>query len=88
MEDEPLVSMDMESTLTTCGCKVVGTAGTLEKAKAPVERVTCDFAPLDVNVAGQSVDEIAAKLTQTNTPFAFVSGYGRADFRKVFRTRS
>ena len=48
VEDEPLVSMDMESTLTACGCEVVGTAGTLEKAKALVERVTCDVALLDV----------------------------------------
>ena len=85
VEDEPLVSMDMESTLTACGCEVVGTAGTLEKAKTLVERVTCDVALLDVNLAGQSVVEIAAKLTQKNTPFAFVSGYGRDGLPQGFQ---
>ena len=85
VEDEPLVSMDLESTLTACGCEVVGTAGTLEKAKAVVERVTCDVALLDLNLAGQSVVEIAAKLTQKNIPFAFVSGYGRDGLPQGFQ---
>ena len=29
------------------------------------------------NLAGRSVEELAAKLTQRNIPFAFVTGYGR-----------
>src|SRR4029077_20154006 len=36
IEDEPLVAMDLESTLTSAGCEVVGPAGTIEEAKSLV----------------------------------------------------
>ncbi len=77
IEDEPLVAMDVESTLTAVGCKVVGPAATLERAKLLIEESNCDAALLDVNLAGQPVDELATLLTRKNRPFAFVTGYGR-----------
>jgi DNA-binding LytR/AlgR family response regulator len=77
--------MELESALTARGCEIVGTAGTLEKAKALVERVDCDVAILDLNLSGRSVVEVAAKLTQRNTPFAFVSGYGREALPQGFQ---
>jgi PAS domain S-box-containing protein len=76
VEDEPLIAMEIDSILTAHGCEVVGTAGTLEKAKTLVERVDCDVALLDVNLTGRTVAEVAAKLTHRNIPFIFVSGYG------------
>jgi predicted homoserine dehydrogenase-like protein len=36
-------------------------------------------------LAGQSVDELAAALTQRNIPFAFVTGYGREALPLGFR---
>src|SRR5262245_7761017 len=77
IEDEPLVAMDVESSLTAAGCEVVGPAATLERAKRLIEESDCDAALLDVNLAGQPVDELATLLTRKNRPFAFVTGYGR-----------
>jgi PAS domain S-box-containing protein len=77
VEDEPLLSMDMEASLSEVGCEVRGPAGTLQKAKQLIASLDCDAALLDANLAGQSVDELAAALTQRNIPFAFVTGYGR-----------
>ena len=85
IEDEPLVAMDVESTLTAAGCKVVGSAATLERAKLLIEESDCDAALLDVNLAGQPVDELATLLTRKNRPFAFVTGYGREALPPGFR---
>jgi DNA-binding NarL/FixJ family response regulator len=79
------VAMDLESCLGSAGCEVVGTAGTVRDAKALCERAQCDAALIDVNLAGQPVDEIAAALTKRNIPFAFVTGYGREALPHGFR---
>jgi PAS domain S-box-containing protein len=85
IEDEPLVSMDIESSLITAGCEVIGPAGTLEKAKLLVHESDYDAALVDANLAGHPVDELAAALTQKNCPFAFVTGHGRDGLPSGFR---
>jgi PAS domain S-box-containing protein len=85
IEDEPLVSMDMESSLTAVGCEVIGPAGTIEDAKLLVEDADYDAALVDANLAGYPVDELATALTQKNCPFAFVTGYGREALPSGFR---
>jgi PAS domain S-box-containing protein len=85
IEDEPLVSMELESELAAAGCKVVGPAATLDEAKTLVEDANYDAALLDVNLRGQPVDKLAALLTKKNCPFAFVTGYGRDALPSGFR---
>jgi DNA-binding response OmpR family regulator len=79
------VAMDVESSLTAAGCEVIGPAATLERAKLLIEESDCDAALLDVNLAGQPVDELATLLTRKNRPFAFVTGYGRDALPSGFR---
>jgi CheY-like chemotaxis protein len=85
VEDEPLVAMDLESMLVAAGGDVIGSAGTLDAARLLIAQARCDAALLDVNLAGQPVDELAAALTQRNVPFAFVTGYGREGIPHGFR---
>jgi two-component sensor histidine kinase/CheY-like chemotaxis protein len=85
IEDEPLVAMDLESSLTAAGYKVVGPAGTLERAKTLVADGHYDAALVDVNLAGEPVDELATTLTQKNRPFAFVTGHGREGLPRGFQ---
>jgi PAS domain S-box-containing protein len=85
IEDEPLVAMDLESCLAAAGCDIVGTAGTVREAKVLCAEAECDAALIDVNLAGQPVDELAAALTKRNIPFAFVTGYGREALPQGFR---
>jgi PAS domain S-box-containing protein len=85
IEDEPLVSMELESILTAAQCDVRGPAGTIEQAESLIAEAKCDAALLDVNLAGRPVDELAAALTQREIPFAFVSGYGREALPQPFR---
>jgi PAS domain S-box-containing protein len=84
IEDEPLVAMDLQSTLTTAGCKVIGPVGRLDKARALITSAEFDAALLDVNLSGHRVDELATALTKKNIPFAFVSGYGRESLPSGF----
>jgi two-component sensor histidine kinase/CheY-like chemotaxis protein len=85
VEDEPLVSMDLEASLSAAGCKVVGPAGTLEKALSLIAEAECHAALSDANLGGRPVDILAAALTQKNIPFAFVTGYGREALPRTFQ---
>jgi PAS domain S-box-containing protein len=85
IEDEPLVLMDLESSLTDMGCEVLGQAGTLNEARSLIATTSCDVALLDANLAGEPVDELAAALAQKGIPFAFVTGYGRGALPAGFR---
>jgi CheY-like chemotaxis protein len=85
IEDEPLVSMEMEANLAAAGCEIVGPAATLDRAKALVEAADYDAALVDVNLKGEPVDELAMLLTKKNRPFAFVTGYGRDALPSGFR---
>jgi CheY-like chemotaxis protein len=85
VEDEPLVSMDIEAVLSEAGCEMVQPASDLARAKALATDGGWDAALVDANLAGQSVDELAAALKQRDIPFAFVTGYGRDSLPPTFR---
>ena len=84
VEDEPLLTMELEATLSAMGCQVVQRA-TLEAARALIPNSDCDAALVDVNLAGRHIDEVAAALAKRNIPFAFVTGYGRHALPGKFR---
>ena len=84
IEDEPLVSMDLEASLRSAGFEVIGPAGNLGAAKRLIADAQFDAALLDVNLAGHPVDELAALLTNKSVPFAFVTGYGREALPSAF----
>jgi CheY-like chemotaxis protein len=85
IEDEPLVSMDIESILSGAGCAIHGPAGNIEKAKRLIDEGEYDGALVDANLEGHPIDEIAELLKQRDCPFAFVSGYGREALPAGFR---
>jgi CheY-like chemotaxis protein len=85
VEDEALISLDLETRLSTAGCEVIGPAATLELARRLVANAQFDAALVDANLAGHPVDELAIALTQRNVPFAFVTGYGREVLPYGFR---
>ena len=55
IEDEPLVSMEMESNLANAGCEIVGPAATLDRAKILVETADYDAALVDVPCSNTGV---------------------------------
>ncbi|MEW6257588.1 MAG: response regulator [Pseudomonadota bacterium] len=74
VEDELLVAMGLEDTLSSLGCVVVGPVTTLEEAMALFASVEADAAILDVNIRGQEIFAAARILAARGVPLIFCSG--------------
>lgn len=85
IEDEPLVSMDIETCLAESGSIVVGPANNVKRARHLIESESFDGALVDANLAGEPVDEIASALVARGIPFVFLTGYGRDSLPAAFR---
>ena len=75
VEDEFLVSMDIELMLRELGCEVVGPIGDLETALRAASEQLLDLALLDINLGGQPVTAVADALAARAVPFALCTGY-------------
>ena len=76
VEDEAAVAMLIETMLEELGCVVAASATSVAEALACIVEGGFEFALLDLNLAGQRVDPVAAALSDRDLPFAFASGYG------------
>ena len=85
VEDESLVTMMLEDMLEMMGCIVVGTASTIEQARAKIAAAPFDIAILDVNLNGTLSVEIAQKLRDMRVPFILSTGYGHAGIPAEYR---
>jgi len=79
VEDEPLIAVALESTLSELGFDVVATATRISSALEAVGRETIDCAILDVNLGSQRIDAVADALAARGCPFFFMTGYGTSD---------
>lgn len=90
VEDEYLVAMDLAITLERLGAEVLGPAGSVREALDLLAAdVTAESAVLDINLGGERVWPVAARLRERGVPFVFVSGYDNSlvpgDFADVPR---
>jgi CheY-like chemotaxis protein len=85
VEDEPLVAMDMQSTLDAAGCTVIGPVGTVREALKLVADSDCDAALVDVNLKGEPVDKLLRALQRKGVDYGFVTGYGAKVLSKTFQ---
>ncbi|HET7717749.1 MAG TPA: PAS domain S-box protein, partial [Bauldia sp.] len=85
IEDEPVVAMDLEATLTGAGCRIAGIVSSVGAAMQALEQADVDAALLDANLGGEPVDEVAARLQRKGVPFAFATGHGRDALPEAFR---
>ena len=81
VEDEPLVAMVAEMTLTDAGYDVLGPVGRVQEALDLLQRERPDAAVLDVNLFGQPVYPVAEKLVDMSVPFGFCTGYTQLEVR-------
>ena len=75
VEDEFLVSMDIELMLRELGCEVVGPVADVETALRAAREQPLDLALLDINLGGQPVTAVADALAARAVPFALCTGY-------------
>jgi CheY-like chemotaxis protein len=78
VEDEPLISLFIEDTLTDIGCSTVAVAANLADATTKVQRVEWDVVLLDVNLHGVQSFGLAETLSEKKRPVVFSTGYGIA----------
>ncbi len=74
VEDEPLIAMMLEEWLTELSHKPVTPTGSVKEAMAVIVHGAFDAAILDVNLAGQRCEPVAAALAAHGIPFAFATG--------------
>lgn len=75
VEDEFLIARLLKTCLEQQGHVVTGMAARLDDAQRLLASVSYDAVILDVNLAGQSSEPVAATLAQKGIPFLVVSGY-------------
>ena len=74
VEDEPLIAMMLEDFIESLGHEVRGPCESVTEALAAVEVDGFDLAILDVNLKGESVWPVAARLREQAIPFVLASG--------------
>jgi CheY-like chemotaxis protein len=77
VEDDAMLSLNLETMLADLGCVVAGTADKLDDALQIARTSDFDVALLDVNLRGKRVDPVADAIRARGTPIVFVTGYGR-----------
>jgi CheY-like chemotaxis protein len=77
VEDDALLALDLDATLASRGCAVVGPFGTAAGAIAEVKRMAIDAAVLDLNLNGETSISVADALAGRDIPYLFLSGYDR-----------
>lgn len=87
VEDEGIVAMELEDTLTTRGYQVVGVADTGKAALAIMENRTVDLALLDIQIKGEwdGVETARRLMARQEIPFIFLTAF--SDEETVQRAR-
>jgi CheY-like chemotaxis protein len=78
VEDEALVAMLVEDTLSDAGFQVIGPFATVPDALAAIARGGFDAAVLDMNLGGISGAPVADALVLAGRRFVVATGYGAA----------
>lgn len=79
VEDEPLIALDISSSLEDAGAKVLK-AATVKSALAAIDAHNCSAAVVDFWLGFDSGRAVARRLKQKAIPFLYYSGRARDDF--------
>ena len=85
VEDEALVAMMIQESLTEFGFHVMGPVCTVSEAEAVAKDGQADAAVLDINLGDGPVYSVAEILAARGVPFVFVTGYDAESVDSRFR---
>jgi len=74
-EDDYLIAMEMEATLQSLGCTVVGPARSVREIEEIAGKTALDGALLDVNLRGETIDRALPALVDRGVKIVLSSGY-------------
>ena len=75
VEDDWLIAQDATDTLLAAGYEIVGPCASVVAAFAAIEAHRIDAAFLDVQLVGEKSFAVAARLSELDIPFLYVSGH-------------
>lgn len=75
VEDEPLITMEIEDVIDALGYQIVGPFAQLDEALEVAKRGNFDCAVLDINIRGGNTYAIAEMLLERGCPFVMATGY-------------
>jgi CheY-like chemotaxis protein len=87
VEDQMLLALALTSLLEDLGCEAVGPVAQVVAALPIVMKEPLDAALLDIRLADESAEPIAAILIGRSIPFAFVTGHSRDQIPVALRDR-
>ena len=79
VDDEFLITAQLECDLSEAGAEVVGPAQTLKDALALAEREQVSVAILDIQLGHDNVGQLAQQLSDRGIPFVFYTGQMHTD---------
>jgi DNA-binding response OmpR family regulator len=79
VEDDALMSMDLEATLVAAGAVVVDTCRTLAHAVARARVTDFSVAVLDFDLGSETAAPLARQLAGQGVPFIFYTGSSRSE---------
>jgi len=80
VEDEPLLAMLLEETITDLGHEPIGAAATIAQAFALLDKGPVDCALLDFSLGGANTSiPVAERLFAEGVPFTYLSGHSALD---------
>jgi DNA-binding response OmpR family regulator len=74
VEDDPLLLLDLELTLSGAGAEVVGLCQTLQEALRRSDPVDFSVAVLDFRLGSENISPVARRLASQGVPFVFYTG--------------
>jgi CheY-like chemotaxis protein len=87
VEDQLMLGMYLATLLEDIGCKAVGPVAQVVTALPIAMKEPLDAALLDVYLADEPIEPIAAVLARRGIPFAFVTAYAPEKIPAAFRDR-
>jgi DNA-binding response OmpR family regulator len=80
VEDDPIIALDVATTLAAAGALVLGPAHTVSQAMRLIGGSAVDVAVLDFRLEAETVSPVAKLLTAKGTPYLFcTSSRGRPE---------
>jgi CheY-like chemotaxis protein len=76
VEDETIISLEIEQMLQDLGCGIAWHAANVAQALKLLTEQRPDLALLDVNLGSEKVFPVAEALMDRSVPFVFATGYG------------
>lgn len=80
VEDDPLIRLDLETSLTELGA-IVTAAPDVGRALEALAASALDFAVLDFELGAETSEPIAKAAQARSVPFLYLSGYSEHDER-------